>query len=206
MSENIEIHFVVVLLALVLQLAYGITGKTRWLRSYFEGGLLIMSKTYPTGRPSNMNLSPGQLQAGIRKATGKSLAFGQVAQNRFGFRKGLLDVGLYRRIDKGFEGLLVWDEETGNLQLRLYLNWLTIGLYVALFAGLLLAALSDLPNSLFSLGSFLLLIQVMDGLFAVAAWLEFRKGSRQVPKLYDDIGSFVSASLSGPARIRPADA
>jgi len=27
-----------------------------------------------------------------------------------------------------------------------------------------------------------------------------------VPKLYDDIGSFVSASLSGPARIRPADA
>ena len=206
MSGNIEIHFVIILLAIVLQLAYDIITKTRWLPLYFKNGPLIMSKTYPTDLRSNVDFAPGELQAGFLKASGKSLAFGQVELNSFGFRKNLLDIGLYRRIDKGFEGLLQLHEESGNVQLRLHFSWITIGLYAALFAGLLLAALSDLPDSLFSVGSFLLLVQLMDGLFAAAAWLELKRGSRQVPELYDEIGDFVSTSFSDPSRIRAVDA
>ena len=206
MFGNIESHFVIVVLALVLQLTYNIIGKTRWLPSYFEGGPLILSKRYPADQPSKMGLALGELQAGFRKATGNSVAFGRVAEDKYGFRQGLLDIGLYRRIDKGFEGLLRLNYEAGNVELRLHFSWITIGLYGALFVGLLLAALSDLPNSLFSIGSLLLLIQLMDGLFALAAWLEIKRGSRQVPGLYDSIGNFVSAGFSDPVGIHSADA
>ena len=206
MSGNVEIHFTVVLLALVLQLAYDIIAKTRWLPSYFEEGPLVMSKKYPADLASSEHLEVDELQAGFRTAYGNSLAFGQLGQDSFGFRKGLLDIGLYRRIDKGSEGLLRVNAKVGYVEVSLHISWITIGLYAALFVGLLLAALSDLPDSLFSLGSFLLLIQFMDGLFAGAAWLEFKRGSRQMPQLYDEIGNSLSAILSDPARIRKADA
>jgi len=206
MSGIVEIPFTLVLLALVLQLAYDIIAKTRWLPSYFEEGPLVMSKKYPADLSSSEHLTVDELQAGIRTAYGNSLAFGQLGQDSFGFRKGLFDVGLYRRIDKGFEGLLRVNETVGYVEVSLHISWITIGLYAALFVGLLLAALSDLPDSLFSLGSFLLLVQFMDGLFAGAAWLEIKRGSRQIPPLHNEIGNSVSAILSDPARVRAVDA
>lgn len=194
--DGFQIGFLIALGAAIVKGFYNLLMQVIWSPYYFEKGILIWSKMYPANPASKWPLSAQELQDRFTRRIGRSFMFRELRQGRYAFRPTLIEIGLYKSIDAWAAGVLDWNYEDRYVEVRVYMDWVSVALYAVMAIGIVVMIVAEPRGSLIAFLFFSMAILFSFLMLNVAALALAGKGYLKLGTIYDEIGRFAASRWS----------
>ncbi len=188
-----SIVFIVAFLVLIL---YSITCRLLWSPFYFKSGIVLWSMKYPANPQSEWPLMTHELEDRFRHNLGRHIVFKELSRNVLAFRSKLFQVGLFKRINRGVIGILLWNFEDRNVEIKIYLDWVSIALRAVLTVVLLMEIQRFIIESIFNITFMILMFVLVYGFVDLISRILIGRWFHKVPTIYDEIGSYAARRWS----------
>ena len=198
-----SVGVVLALGALAADFVYSFAMEVVWSPFYFQKGILIWHKEFPADPLSSWLPSTSDLQDQFRGSPFRSTLFRQIEQDRYAFRQKHVEIGLFKRYGPWGSGILHWDFERRQVRILKYLDWVSLGLWATMGAGILLLGLSHAACMLQLLATIAVVAALAILLVTVTSLLLTGRGFFRLPTIYDEIGRYAAARWSEAATAIP---
>jgi ABC-type uncharacterized transport system fused permease/ATPase subunit len=158
--------------------------------------VVLWSKKYPADPQSEWPLMPHELDDRFRHKLGRQILFKELSENVHAFRSKLFEVGLFKRIDRGVIGILLWNYEDRNVEVKIYLDWISMALRAVLFVALLIEIQRHFVESLFNITFMILVFALVYVFVELISRILIGRWFHKVPTIYDEIGIYAARRWS----------